>query len=215
MNKYKLVVLALLVLLMGALAFGAWWLNRNLDGLAAQALRDYGSAMTGARVQVESVQLQATSGHGAIMHLVVGNPAGFATEHALSVERIELDIEASSLASPVVTIERVRIVQPKLIYEKANGTTNLETIVRNINRYLGPGSASTTPRRFIVRELRISDAKVQASAGFMLGHTVGMKLPDIVLKEVGSKQGGLTAGELGQTVAKALLAKIQASWRLF
>jgi hypothetical protein len=42
----------------------------------------------------------------------------------------------------------------------------------------------------------------------MGGKTISIALPDIVLKNVGKAQGGITPAELGQEIASAMRAKL-------
>jgi hypothetical protein len=63
-------------------------------------------------------------------------------------------------------------------------------------------------KKLIVEELTIRGAKAEASAAFMNGKTVTVPLPDITMRNLGKTRGGITPGELGQEVAKALIAKL-------
>ena len=186
----------------------AYWLSGNLDGLVKDAIDRYGSAMTGARVAVDSVRIEVADGKGSLANLVVGNPAGFKTPHALSVGRVEIEIDAGSLARDVVVIRRIAILAPDVIYEKGDAMTNFDALQKNIGAYLGPAENKSPGKKLIVEELTVRDAKAQASAAFMNGKTVAVPLPDITLRNLGKAKGGITPGELGQEVASALKARL-------
>lgn len=89
-----MLIAALLVLV--AVAAGVWWLSRNLDDIAKNAIQNYASAMTQAPVKVGAVQLAPTHGRGSIHDLRVGNPKGFKTAHALQVRNIAAYIGESA-----------------------------------------------------------------------------------------------------------------------
>jgi hypothetical protein len=205
-------VVLLLVLLMGV----AWWLHGNLDTIVKRGIVHYGSQMTQARVAVDEVRIHGTDGSGVIRGLLVGNPNGFHTPHALKVGLIEVAVDLRTLADPVVVVKRIVIESPDVIYEKGDALTNFDAIQQNIARSLGPSTggdagASSPGRKLIVDELIIRNAKAQASAAALGGRTVSATLPDITLRQVGRAQGGITPGQLGQVVARALSQRLVAS----
>jgi len=204
MKKLAAVVLVLVAIAGGAL----FWLSGNIDGLIKDAIANYGSAMTQAKVSVGAVKVAPADGKGTVSNLVVGNPAGFKTAHALKVARIDVDIDIASVAKDVIVIRNIAVVAPDVIYEKGDAMTNFDAIQKNIAAYLGPGDGKTSGKKLIVEQLTIRDAKAQASAAFMSGKTISVPLPDITLKNIGRAKGGITPGELGQEVVGALKAKL-------
>lgn len=204
MKKIAAVLLILVAVVGGAL----FWLSGNIDGLIKDAIENYGGAMTQAKVSVGAVKIVPVDGKGTISNLVIGNPAGFKTAHALKVARIDIDIDIASVTRDVILIRRIAVVAPDVIYEKGEAMTNFDAIQKNIAAYLGPAGGKKDGRKLIVEQLSIRDAKAQASAAFMNGKTVSVPLPDITMKDLGRAKGGITAGELGQEVAGALKAKL-------
>lgn len=199
---FPLLILALLVF------GGLYWLTDNLDQIVADGIAQHGSAMTRARVGVERVEIAPSSGKGVISGVMIGNPQGFKTPYALRVERIEIEVDLASLAQDVTVIRSLVISHPDVIYEKSNGTTNFDSIQKNIAAYLGPRTQARGNTRLIIEELTICNANAQASADFMNGKTISIPLPDIALRNVGQAKGGITPGELGQEIAGALKAKL-------
>lgn len=199
---------AALLALVAVIAAAVFWLSGNIDGLVKDAMASYGSAMTQAKVSVGAVNIAAADGRGAISDLVIGNPAGFKTSHALKVDQIEVEIDIASLAKDVITIRRIAIKAPDVIYEKGESMTNFDAIQKNIASYLGPADSKKDGKKLIVEELTIRGAKAEASAAFMSGKSLSVPLPDITLKNLGKAKGGITPGELGQEVAAALKARL-------
>lgn len=200
--KKSLLALAAVFLLL--VAGGAFWLHGNLDNLVQSAISKYGSAMTGATVQVAGVKIKAADGRGALKGLQVGNPAGFKTPYAVKADSIELEVEVASLTKDVVLVKRIAVLAPEVIYEKGEAMTNFDAIQNNIAQYLGPSTSSGPGKKLIVQEFTIRGAKAQASAAFMDGKTVTVPLPDIQLRDLGKAKGGITPGELGQEITNAL-----------
>lgn len=207
MKKIGLALALVLLAVAGALS----WLRGNVDGLVKDAIEKYGSAMTQAHVTVASVDIRPGDGRGVIRGLTIGNPAGFNTAHALKAGEIEVAIDLASIAGPVVKITRISIATPDVIYEKGESMTNFDALQKNIAAYVGPSEKQDGGKKLIVGELVMRDAKAQASAAFMAGKTVAVPLPDIVLRDIGQAKGGVSPGELGQEIVKAMKQKLAAA----
>ncbi len=203
---------ASLLVVVAVIGAGVFWLSGNIDGLIGKAIEKYGSAMTQAKVSVGTVKIAPADGKGIIGDLVIGNPAGFKTAHAMKVSRIEVDIDIASVTKDVIVIRRIAIIAPDISYEKGSSMTNFDAIQKNIASYLGPAGSKNNEqkgdKKLIVEELTIRQAKAQASAAFMNGKTVSVPLPDITMRNLGKAKGGITPGEMGQQVAGALIAKL-------
>lgn len=212
----KKVIYLFIALILLAVGTGVFWLKGNLDGLVAQAIRDYGSAMAQARVQVDKVQIQTSNGQGTLAGLFIGNPAGFHTAHALKAERVELEVDMATLASEVIVIKKIAILAPDVIYEKGEAMTNFDALQKNIAQYLGlqeKPKAGQKEKKFIVQDFVVRGAKAQASAAFMDGKTVTVPLPDIHLRDLGKAKGGATAGELAAEMTAAIKGKLSSTVR--
>lgn len=214
MIKRIVVVIALLALV--AAAAGVWWLSRNLDDIAKSAIQNYGSAMTQARVSVGAVQLSPTDGKGSISELRIANPTGFKTAHALQVGKIEVEIDIATLNDKVIVIRRIAVDSPDVIYEKGDSLTNFDVLMRNISQHIGEsapsGSGAGSGKKLIVDALTIRGAKAHATAPLLGGKIIDVDLPDIVLKNVGRAEGGVTPGELGGIVANAIRSRLMGSF---
>lgn len=207
-----MLIAALLVLV--AVAAGVWWLSRNLDDIAKNAIQNYASAMTQAPVKVGAVQLAPTHGRGSIHDLRVGNPKGFKTSHALQVRKIAVDVDMTTVTHDVIVIRQITIEAPDVVYEKGESLTNFDALMRNIAAYIGESapSGSRSGKKLIVDALTIRAARAHASAPLLSGKTVDINLPDIALKDIGRAQGGVTPGELGGIVTNAIRARLVASF---
>lgn len=205
----KKILLSLLVIVVALVAGALFWLRGNLDSLVRDGIVKYGSEMTKASVQVEAVEIKAADGQGVIRGLVVGNPAGFKTAHALKVGKIDVVIDIATLAKDVVIVKKIAVVAPDVIYEKGETTTNFDAILKNVTDSLGPAEKKGGGgKKLIVEEFTLRDAKAEASASFMGGKTVAVSLPDLNMRDIGKAKGGISPGELGQEIAKAMKQKL-------
>jgi hypothetical protein len=65
-------------------------------------------------------------------------------------------------------------------------------------------SASGDETKLVIENLYIRGGKLNVSAGFLQGKTLGASLPDIHLKNIGKKQGGASPGEIVEKVINAI-----------
>ncbi|MDL5031598.1 hypothetical protein QRD43_06720 [Pelomonas sp. APW6] len=216
MKKWLLGGIALLVLVALLVLGGLWWLHGNLDRLVHRAIEEQGSALIGAPIRLGSVHIDPRSGEGELRQLTIGNPPGFQTPHLLQVQRVRVQVDVRTLTQPVVVIPVIEIEAPDVIYEKGATQTNIEAIQTHLARQLQSGAPAAddgqAPRRYIVDRLQLLRPRAQASAALLQGRTVSLKLPEMDLRDLGRAEGGLTAGELGAQVARALQQRLKASY---
>lgn len=201
MKKVGIALIVFIAVVAGAL----YWLRNNLDNLVRDAIVKYGSEMTQAKVSVGSVKIDAVNGEGIISDFEIGNPQGFKTPYAFKVKEFTVAIDPTTLTGNVITIKKIAIIAPDVIYEKGDSMTNFDAIQKNIADYLGPSEQSSSEgKKLIVDEFKLRNAKAQAAAAFMDGKTVDVDLPDLTMRNIGKKEGGITPGELGQRIAGAM-----------
>ena len=211
MTRRTRFLLALTSLLFAAMAGGAYWLRWNLDRLVQQAIARHGSEITGASVTVAGTRLEAANGRGELRGLRIGNPAGFKTPYAVLADRIELELDLSTLASDVVVIRKIAVIGPDVIYEKGERQTNFDALQAHIAKAVGQSANAGPGKKLIVQELVVRNARAQASAAFMGGRTVSVTLPDLLLRDLGKAEGGLTPAQLGQRIASAVEKRLTAA----
>ena len=207
----KVVLIAVVALALATIA-GAYWLRHNVDRLVKNAIETQGSKIAGVQMSVGGVKISALDGQGELSNLVIGNPPGFKSPYALKVERVLVAIDLASLPKDVVVVRKIEVVAPNVIYESGDTATNFDVIQKNIANNLGTGKESQGGKRLIVEHFNLRNAKAEASAAFMNGKTVGMPLPDVVLKDIGRKQNGVTPDQFGQIVAGAITKKLTGAY---
>ncbi|MCL2524774.1 MAG: hypothetical protein FWF20_03475 [Betaproteobacteria bacterium] len=203
MKKWLLLVVALLIV-----GVAVFFLSGNPFGrLVKLAIEEFGPKMTQAEVSVGAVTISATDGEGSIDALKLGNPKGFKTDYALKADKIALAVETSSLTKDVVVIRKIALDGPHIIYEKSgSGLSNLDAIQRNVEQYLGTSGSKDKSKgdskKMIIELLSIRNAKVSYS-GLV---DADINLPDIELRDIGKKTGGVDASNL----AKAIISELNA-----
>jgi hypothetical protein len=216
----KKIIIVLLILL-ATLAGISFWLLNNLDHLAKNAIIKYGSEMTEAKVNVNTVHIDIKDGFGSITKLMVGNPKGFKTPYAIQVQSFNIEVDPLSLTKDVIFIKKISIDTPHIIYEKNETITNFDALQNNISHYIdlkqdkdsdNKDKKSNEDRKhdkkFIIGELTIKNAKVEASSSFMNGKTISFNLPDIVLTNIGKSKGGITSAEFSLEITEKIKSNL-------
>jgi hypothetical protein len=210
--------LVALVVLVAIAAGGAWLAFNYLDVVVKWALEHYGPIVAGVPVKVREVQISPQNGRGAVRSLEIGNPAGFGSAYAARFGEIRIHIDPATLTKDVIVVHELSIEQAMVAYERADRGTNLDAIQRSIEAYVKQSNteAGGTPgkkpreakRRFVVERLVVRGTKGDMSNPALKRQGITVDLPDIMLTDVGKRQGGLTASELSNVVASALIQRI-------
>jgi hypothetical protein len=194
--KARSVVLGGIAAAVAVLVGAAWWAYASRDALLKRAIETIGPQLTGVPVTVARVKLEPAEGKGAIGGLVVGNPPGYKTPSSVTLGEMRLAIDYATVTSGVVHLKELVIDAPLLTYERGPGGDNLGVIQKNLGG--GAKKAEQPGRKFIIDDLRVTNAKVKFS------DTLTLPMPDLHLRDVGKKTNGATAGEIAKTVWDAL-----------
>lgn len=211
----KKIVLGIFVLLVVVVGAGAYWFYSSLDSLVKEAIEMYTPDITQTRVKVSAVKLSLADGSGAINGLVIGNPKGFKTEHAVKAGAIELAVDPASLAKDVIVIRKIAVVAPDINYETSDGGANFDVIQKNVQGYVertvgkpDPAKKNEPGKKLIVETLSIRDAKVSYAPAMLQGKSMTLPLPNIELHNLGKAKGGVTGGELASEITGALKSQV-------
>ncbi len=201
--KVRNVVLLVAALLVLAVGGTLWWLYTSRDALIKRAIERFGPELTGVSVKVASVKLEPLDGRGTIRGLEVGNPQGYKAPQALSLGEMRLAVDPASLTSGVVHIREITLEAPSITYERGPGGDNLTAIQKHIESYLPKSEAGrgdskaerqAKERRFIIDRVEVRKARVS------YGGKLDVDVPDLVLRDLGRKSGGATAGQITEQV---------------
>ena len=207
MKRWVYVGGALLVLVV----IGVYFFFSSLDSIVKTAIEKIGSSATQAEVRVKAVNIELTSGKGALRGLTVGNPSGFKTERALSLGEISLQVDVGSVTKDTIVIKEIVVTAPEVTYEIGGQGSNIDALRRNVDAYAGAAKGKAQKaegggegKKLIVENLYIRNGKVNVSASALGGKTLGAPLPDIHLTNIGKQSGGATAGEVARQVLGAI-----------
>jgi uncharacterized protein involved in outer membrane biogenesis len=212
--KKAIIAFAVLLVLVAVAAFIAY---ERIDLIVKLALEHYGPEVTGTSVRVGDVEISPRTGRGRLKYLEIGTPPGFSSPRAAHFKDVILELEAATVRTQVVHVTAIGIDAPAIVYERGDKTTNLDIIARNIEAYSrrageadgnSAAAADTGKRRFIIDRLLIRGAKVTMTSPSLRGQGVTFDLGDLELRDIGRRQGGVTASQASSIVANAVIAKI-------
>lgn len=185
-------IAAALVLLMIALGVVALSLGR----IVKSAVETAGPRLLGAPVTLGSVSISPLSGRGTLRGLVIGNPPGFKSPHAVRVGSAEVVLKLSSLLSDTVVVESLIVRDPELIWEIGPDGSNLTKLSRNAETAadkFGGGKKSASPeggaqrkgKSLLIRDFSVAGGKVGLSATTLGGQGLSAPLPAVHLTNLG------------------------------
>ncbi len=113
-----------------------------------QAVETYGPQYTKSSVEPAGINLAPLSAGDSLTELVVGNPEGFQTGHALSLGEITLapdtDTDTDTVKGDPVLIDSLRILAPEFTFEQSVGGSNLQQSRKNVAAFTGASTAVAT-----------------------------------------------------------------------
>lgn len=220
--KYILGVLGVFVLItVGLVTYSS--------NIITAAITKIGSEALGVPVSVASVDIGFLKGEARIKGLTVANPEGYKQPKALSLGEVYVKINAKSLMSDKIIIEKILVSAPEVFYEGNLQGSNFKTIQNNLKAKQtastaqsksAPQAGSETAQGKSAdakpgKKLQIDIVTIEKAAMYMLATSpVGDKnldvnIPKVEIKGIGSQEGGATPQEVMQTVAAPFLMQIQ------
>jgi uncharacterized protein involved in outer membrane biogenesis len=182
----------------------------NLDRGIKTAVETIGPELTGSEVTLDSVELSLTDAKGSLSGLRVGNPEGFAAADAFKLGVISFAVDPESLAGDTIVVDSLRVVAPEITMERADGRSNLDQIQANIADYLdadsSQGGTDAEGKKFIIRDLRITDAVVRYA--ILGGKGIDLQLPDLRLTDIGGsgeEDSGVSGAEAAAEIITAIV----------
>ncbi len=198
----------------------------NLGSLIRKGVEIQGPLIAGVPVKLAGVDISILGASVEIKGLQVGNPEGFSAPEALSLSKVFIDVETSSVLSDKIVIERILIEDPSVTYEQTLSTNNFSKIQSNVNRYaekfqskpsVSPekktdgSSSSSEPakeKKFLVKVLDIKGGSVNFSAKILGGKSLSFPLVDVHAENIGYDKDGVSATELSVIIFDSLTKSV-------
>ena len=197
----------LILLIVAVVAVGL-----SLNGAIKKGVETFGPQIAKVPVKLDGVSLSLFSGSGAIKGLVVGNPEGYKTDHAMSVGLASVSVSPGSIFSDKIVVKSIRIEAPQVTFELGPGGNNLQRIQDNLGSSSTGAAEPAKPaeekapadakpgKKLQVDEVIISGGKVTLGMAALGGKLVEAPLPEIRINNLGQGPEGITGAELGKEI---------------
>ncbi|MDA0786992.1 MAG: hypothetical protein O3B37_11960 [Proteobacteria bacterium] len=209
MMKKILIGLGVLVVIV---AVGIFVFLGNLNDIVRAAVEKVGSDMTQTNVVLNEVDIELTSGKGALRGFRVTNPSGFSDDDAFKFDEVSVSIDLSSVRSDPIIIKEVIISGPEVVYEFGDdGVSNLDRLNKNVQSKSGGGEKSSgggDSPNIVIESLVLQNGKVAVIAP-LLNEKLSVPLPTIRLKDIGKDGKGATPEEIASQIMDAVLKGAQ------
>ncbi len=209
----KKLIIRLLIVLLVIVVLAVVGVALFLDTAIKKGVETVGPQITKVDIKLDGVSLSLLSGSAKIKGLIVGNPQGYKTPHAISVGTASVAVSPGSLLSAKIVVKSIRIEAPEITFEGGLGGNNLSKILDNVNASAGGGGATTEKgapkeqkpgKKLEVDDFLITGAKINVSLTGMGGQAAPIPLPDIHLTDFGKDSNGITPAELTKKVLQAI-----------
>jgi uncharacterized protein involved in outer membrane biogenesis len=207
--KKILIGLGVLVILVGV---GVFVFLGQLNDIVRAAIEKVGSDMTQTNVELNEVDIELTSGKGALRGFRVTNPSGFSADDAFKFGEVTVELDISTVQSDPVVIKELVIQSPEIFYEfRENGDSNLQTLNDTVQSRAKSADSSASEEegpKIIIENLYLRDGSVAVRAP-LLNEKLSVPMPDIHLTDIGKKDKGATAREIADQTMQAVLKGAQ------
>lgn len=207
MKKKTLVILGVVAALLLVAYIG---LSFFLGSIVRAGVNSFGPKLTKTKVELAGAQLSPLTGSGSLSGLFVGNPAGWNSDKAFYLGKIQMKVQPFSIFGDHIVIDEIIIDQPEFVYETKIISSNIKDLLKNIEEFTGGGGAEPTgksgkPIKFVVKKFRLTNGKAKLGVG---PAALPLPLPPISLDDLGVKEGGITPDQLVGAVMKNVLGGI-------
>jgi uncharacterized protein involved in outer membrane biogenesis len=187
-----------------------------LGSIVKAGVNKYGPGLTKSKVELADARIFPLTGNGTIRGLLIGNPPGWKSDRAIYLGEAHLSVAPLSLWGDHIVINDILIDQPEFVYETKIFSSNLQDLIKNMRDAAGPApdtaaiaaAKASQPRRYEVKRIRLQNGKVTIALG---SSSTRVPLPSLTLTDLGTKEGGLTAGKLAAVIMRDVLQQVLAA----
>lgn len=214
MNKFILAGGIIVVLLVAAGV--SVYLVRNIGNLVKELIESIGTQVTGTSVIVREVKLDLAEGKGAVNGFRIANPEGFSANNLLEVDRIAISIDTGSLTESVFVINRILIDGARVRAEQIGTRINVQILMDNIESDdEASGEDGSNDEDDDSDALLAVESLDFLSGAILLSSDIfgdeEFEMPDFKLSNLGTRDEGLTADQLGFEILWQVTGQIVAA----
>ncbi len=175
----------------------------SLNKIIVKGVTTLGPQLTRTEVKLESSNISLFSGKGELKGFAIGNPKGFSSNNAISLDRIKVAVDVKSIFSDNILIKQILIDGPKISYELAGKKSNIQAILNNINSPAKKeekvkkteNKKHSSQKKVIIDLVKITNGKIDLAMTVLGGKGASLEFSDLTMRDLGRKKGGLTPEE--------------------
>lgn len=203
MKKY------IVLLVLGIVVLGGVLLITQSDEIIKASVEEYGPEITGGPVKLGSANISFFGGGLSLKDLVIGNPKGFTSPNAFTLDEVSVQMDLSSIGSDAIHIESILIDAPVITYELSGGRSNIAALERNMGLANSDSSDSASADiAVIIDDLVIRGARLNLVVELAGERAASVTLPDIHLQQIGTADDAVGMTEAATIVMAALTKEI-------
>lgn len=195
-------------LAVAAIFGGGVYMMMNMDTLAKQMTQRMATEALGVKVTMGNLEISLPERKAVVSSLRIGNPEGFSKPHAVTIDRINIDLE--DISKELITFDDISISGTRVNLEVTEAGTNLHAIQKNLT----PAAPANEPSvedeyvqkiKVIIDHLEVEDAQLNPAVTLLTAQELSpVTVPDIELTGIGRKENGVLAQEAIVQVWSAL-----------
>lgn len=182
----------------GVLAVAGTAVFVTADTIVKKGVEAGSEEALGAPVSVGGVNLGVLGGTFGITSYAVRNPKGFTGDRLFSLDRADLAVGLGTVLKDTVVVERLSLDGIAVDLEMVDGKTNYGAVLDHMKDLRGKGG-DTSGKRLIIDDLVIRNVNARAhmkASKLGVDREVTVQIPEIHMRGVGRKDGGVTVSQL-------------------
>ena len=201
-------LVGLVVLAIVMVAAMPLWISPVATGVANGVVPQ----ITGTAFHIDRFYVNPWTGAVRINNVKLSNPEGFGQAPAVSVTSVSVDIALMELFSDKLHIKDVTIVDPFASYYSHDGKNNIDVILANVEKSLGPKKEKEAEKpeeekaksemKIIIDHLKVSGTKVKLMESDMVPP---LPIMTIELVDIGKESGGATFEDAWKAISDAFI----------
>lgn len=200
MKRGSKIIVGLAAVLL-VIAGGAWLLYANLATVVARIIVEVGSEMTQTKVSVDGLFIDVKDGVASIDSIAVANPDGFSDSPAIALESFDVELDPMAAMSDPLVIERIEVDGARVLVEQEGARNNLKTILASIERRTADRPAEEPDgKKLIIEHFELTNASAAVFIPRLNEEQPQVRMPRIVLNDVGRDTNGATAASVARQV---------------
>lgn len=214
--KWFVRILVVLLVLIAALILTA---NFYLGSIVVKAVNTAGPAALGVPLKLQDASFRLLKGHLTLRGFLLGNPEGFKTEKAISVDEVTVDLDPKSLFTDTIVIKRIYVNAPDITYELGLGKSNIGRILEQASgpedkeadkeeKKEEPAKEEKGGKKVVIEDFLIENGRVRVSATLAMGAAAPIPLPEIHLTDIGKENQGASPLDVIKQVLGAIVGSV-------